>query len=334
VRKIVLLTSLILAAVVLAFSWGLWNYLNTMPGESSNEKYVTIPSGTHFNQVATILEEEGVIVGAERFRFLAWLRGIETEIKAGDYHFNTAMTPLEVLDKLVKGEYRDHKITIPEGFNLFQIAEVLEREGMVEKEKFLKCASDPDFVHSLNIKGDNLEGFLFPDTYLFRQGMGEEGILRKMVARFKEMFKEQYIKRAQELNMSLEEVITLASIVEKETPDPSERHLIAAVFRNRLKRGMLLQSDPTVIYGLKDFDGNLTKKDLMNKTAFNTYLNRGLPPQPIANPGEESIKAVLYPTPGNYLYFVSKNDGTHHFSATLREHNQAVNRYQRKRGGS
>ena len=129
-------------------------------------------------------------------------------------------------------------------------------------------------------------------------------------------------------------MITLASIVEKEASDPSERCLIAAVFQNRLKRRMLLQSDPTVIYGLKDFDGNLTKKHLMTKTAFNTYLNRGLPPQPIANPGEESIKAVLYPSPKKYLYFVSKNDGTHHFSATLREHNQAVNRYQRKRGGS
>ena len=332
-RKILLLISLILATVVLAFSWGLWNYLTTTPGEGSTEKYVTIPSGTHFNQVAKILEEKGVIVGAERFRFLAWLRGIETEVKAGDYHFNTAMTPREILDKLVLGEYRDHKITIPEGFSVFQIAEVLEREGIVEKEKFLKCASDPDFVHSLNIKGDTLEGFLFPDTYLLRQDMGEERILRKMVARFNEMFKEQYVKRAQELTMSLKEVITLASIVEKETSDPSERHLIAAVFRNRLKRKMLLQSDPSVIYGLKDFNGNLTKKDLMTDTVFNTYLNGGLPPQPIANPGEESIKAVLYPSPKNYLYFVSKNDGTHHFSATLREHNQAVNKYQRKRGG-
>ena len=160
--------------------------------------------------------------------------------------------------------------------------------------------------------------------------MGEESILRKMVARFNEMFKQQYEKRAQELNMSREEVVTLASIVEKETSDSSERHLIAAVFHNRLKRGMLLQSDPTVIYGLKDFNGNLTKEDLKTKTPYNTYLIRGLPPQPIANPGEESIRAVLYPSPKNYLYFVSKNDGTHHFSASLKEHNRAVNRYQRR----
>jgi len=331
VKKSVLLILLILATIVMVFSWGFWKYLNTLPSEDSEDRYVTIPSGTHFNQVAQVLEKEGVIIGAKRFRLLAKLKGVEKEIKAGDYHFHAAMTPSEVLDKLVRGEYRDHKITIPEGFNVFQIADVLEKKGLVEKEEFLKCASDPDFVCSLNVKGDNLEGFLFPDTYLLRQDMGEKGILRKMFDRFNEMLKEQYIKRAQELNMSLEEVITLASIVEKETSDPSERQLIAAVFHNRLKRGMLLQSDPTVIYGLKDFNGNLTKKDLMTKTAFNTYLNRGLPPQPIANPGEESIKAVLYPSPKNYLYFVSKNDSTHHFSSTLKEHNQAVNRYQKRR---
>jgi len=153
-----------------------------------------------------------------------------------------------------------------------------------------------------------------------------------MVARFNEVFKEQYQERARELNLSRVELIALASIVEKETSDPSERSLIAAVFHNRLKRGIRLQSDPTVIYGIRDFDGNLTKKDLKTKTPFNTYLFRGLPPQPIANPGEESIKAVLYPSPKKYIYFVSKNNGTHHFSTTLKEHNRAVNRYQRKRG--
>lgn len=304
-----------------------------MPSKDRDNRYIEISSGTHFSQVADILEREGIITGVRRFCLLAKLKGVEKEIKAGDYLFHTAMRPLEVLDKLVRGEYRTHRVTIPEGFNIFQIADLLEKEGLVEKGTFLKYASDPFFVHSLKINGNSLEGFLFPDTYLLRQGVGEERILRKMVARFDEMFKEQYKKRAQELTMSREEVVTLASIVEKETSDPSERHLIAAVFRNRLKRGMLLQSDPTVIYGLKGFDGNLTKEDLKAKTPYNTYLIKGLPPQPIANPGEESIKAVLYPSPKKYLYFVSKNDGTHHFSATLKEHNRAVNRYQRKRGG-
>lgn len=330
-KKRVALIILILLVVCLGFSWGLWNYLNTPPGENEDIRCVEISSGTHFIQVAQILEREGIIIGVKRFRLFARLKGIKKEIKAGDYLFHTAMTPSEVLDKLVKGEYRTHKVTIPEGFTMFQIADLLEEEGLIEKEKFLKCASDPVFVHSLAVKGNSLEGFLFPDTYLLRKGMGEERVLNKMVARFNEMFKEQYVQRAEELNMSREEVVTLASIVEKETSDPSERHLIAAVFRNRLKRGMMLQSDPTVIYGMKDFNGNLTKEDLRTKTPYNTYMIRGLPPQPIANPGEESIKAVLYPSPKKYLYFVSKNDGTHHFSATLKEHNRAVNRYQRRR---
>jgi len=330
VKKNVLLILLILLTIFLGLSWGLWSYLNTPPSRDRDIRYVEISSGTHFNHVADILEREGIITGIKRFRLLAKLKGVEKEIKAGDYLFHTAMTASEVLDKLVRGEYRTHKVTIPEGFTMFQIADLLKEEGLIEKEKFLKCASDPVFAHSLGIKDSSMEGFLFPDTYLLRKSMGEESILRKMVARFNEMFKQQYEKRAQELNMSREEVVTLASIVEKETSDSSERHLIAAVFHNRLKRGMLLQSDPTVIYGLKDFNGNLTKEDLKTKTPYNTYLIRGLPPQPIANPGEESIRAVLYPSPKNYLYFVSKNDGTHHFSASLKEHNRAVNRYQRR----
>lgn len=330
-KKNVLLSILFLLAIFLGFSWGLWSYLNKPPAGESGVRYIEISSGTHFSQVAQILEREGIIIGVKRFRLLAKLKGIEKEIKAGDYLFHTAMAPSEVLDKLVKGEYRTHRVTIPEGFTMFQIADVLEEKGLIKKEKFFRCASDPAFFQSLSIKGNSLEGFLFPDTYQLRKGMEEKDILRKMVARFREVFKEEYVRRARELNMSQEEVITLASIVEKETSDASERHLIAAVFRNRLKRGMMLQSDPTVIYGLKDFNGNLTKEDLETKTPYNTYLIKGLPPQPIANPGEESIKAVLYPSSKNYLYFVSKNDGTHHFSATLKEHNLAVDKYQRKR---
>jgi UPF0755 protein len=303
-----------------------------MPPAGDREiRHVEILQGASFTRVADILEKEGVITGVKRFCLLAKLKGVEKEIKAGDYTFHTAMTPSAVLSKLISGEYRTYKVTIPEGFNTFQIAALLEKEGLVEKERFLKYASDPVFVHALGIKNNSLEGFLFPDTYYLRKGMGEERILRKMVARFNEVFKEQYQERARELNLSRVELIALASIVEKETSDPSERSLIAAVFHNRLKRGIMLQSDPTVIYGIRDFDGNLTKKDLKTKTPFNTYLFRGLPPQPIANPGEESIKAVLYPSPKKYLYFVSKNNGTHHFSKTLKEHNRAVNRYQRRR---
>ena len=278
-----------------------------------------------------MLERQGIITGVKRFRLLAWLRNDEKEIKAGDYTFTTGMRPSAVLDKLVEGRYKTISVTIPEGFTVVQIAEVLQEKGLGEREDFLKYASDPGFIHALGIKGDSLEGFLFPDTYKVRKGVAEDLILREMVRRFNEVFTDEHTQRLGQLGLSREEVVTLASIIEKETSDPSERYLIAAVFHNRLKKGMLLQSDPTVIYGLKDFNGNLTKDDLKTRTPYNTYIIRGLPPQPIANPGEESIKAALYPSPEPYLYFVSKNNGTHHFSTTLKEHNRAVDRYQRKR---
>ncbi|MDX1778778.1 MAG: endolytic transglycosylase MltG, partial [Thermodesulfobacteriota bacterium] len=247
------------------------------------------------------------------------------------YTFRTGMRPSEVIEMLVEGRYTTITVTIPEGFTVSQIARIFQEKGLGREETFLALSVDFQFIQSLHIKGNSLEGFLFPDTYQFRKGMGEDAILREMVGRFKQVYSDAYRKRADELGLSQNEVITLASIIEKETSEPSERYIIGAVFQNRLKKGIPLQSDPTVIYGIKDFDGNLTKEDLQTETPFNTYLIKGLPPQPIANPGEESIKASLYPSQDNYLYFVSKNNGTHQFSATLEEHNRAVDTYQRKR---
>ena len=330
-RKKALVALILLSAIAAGCFWGLWYYLDLPPAGDGTIKSVEIPSGTSFGHVASMLERQGIITGIKRFRLLAWLRNDEKEIKAGDYTFTTDMRPSEVLDKLVEGRYKTISVTIPEGFTVVQIAEVFQQKGLGDREDFLKYASDPRFVHALGIKGDSLEGFLFPDTYKVRKGMAEDLILQEMVDRFNEVFTDEHTQRLGELGLSREEVVTLASIIEKETSDPSERCLIAAVFHNRLKKGMLLQSDPTVIYGLKDFNGNLTKDDLKTSTPYNTYLIRGLPPQPIANPGEESIKAALYPSPEPYLYFVSKNNGTHHFSTTLKEHNRAVDRYQRKR---
>lgn len=327
----ILIVITFIAIIALGFSWAFWCYLDSPPPGDGAMKSIEIPSGISFAQVAGILEKEGIIAGTIRFRLLAWLWSVEKEIKAGDYTFNTAMRPSEVLDQLVEGRYKTITVTIPEGFTVSQIAQLLAEKGLGDKKHFLNYAADPLFVHSLGIKGHSLEGFLFPDTYQLRKGMEEDRILREMVIRFNEVFNDQHTERLQELDLSREEVVTLASIIEKETSDPSERYLIAAVFHNRLKKGMLLQSDPTVIYGLKSFNGNLTKDDLKTNNPYNTYLIRGLPPQPIANPGEESIKAALYPPPENYLYFVSKNNGTHHFSTTLEEHNRAVDRYQRKR---
>ncbi len=278
-------------------------------------------------EIARILEEEGIIKGVKRFAYLTKFKRVSTQIKAGEYPFSTQALPLEVLEKLVKGEYIS-KITIPEGYNIFQIAQLLKMQGFVNRKRFLKLALDPSFVSLLGIEGKSLEGSLFPDTYNLIKGMGEEPILKKMVSRFKEVYR-SYEDLAKKKGLFQKEVVIIASLIEKETPTPSERPIISAVFQNRLKRGMRLQSDPTAIYRIQGFKGRITKEDLQRKTPYNTYRFEGLPPEPISNPSEASIRAVLYPARVDYLYFVSKNDGTHHFSKTLAEHNSAVEKYQK-----
>jgi UPF0755 protein len=223
-----------------------------------------------------------------------------------------------------------YQIIIPEGYTVRQIALRLAEKGIVEQqEEFLSLAFSVNFAGSLGIEGAGVEGYLFPDTYLFPKGVASAEVIRTMVGKFRRVYVPAFSQRAAELGMTDKQIVTLASIIEKETGVPEERPLVSAVFHNRLKRGMPLCSDPTVIYGIKAFDGNLRKLDLMRMTPYNTYLSRGLPPGPIANPGASAIQAALYPAPTNYLYFVSRNDGTHHFSATLREHNEAVWKYQK-----
>jgi len=239
------------------------------------------------------------------------------------------MLPDEILDKLVRGEQIRYSITIPEGLTLVQTASLFEKMGLANKERFIQLATDPEFIASLGMDEETLEGYLFPDTYKFIRNIKEKNIIRMMVKRFNEIYNQEFRKRQQELGFTRREIITLASMIEKETAYSKEKPLISAVFHNRLKRNMRLQCDPTVIYGLNNFSGRLTKKDLMTYTPYNTYLIKGFPPTPIANPGLDSIRAALYPAKVDYLYFVSKNNGTHYFSSTLTEHNQAVYKYQK-----
>jgi UPF0755 protein len=241
------------------------------------------------------------------------------------------MSPGAILGALVRGEALLHKVVIPEGAAISKIGQILEEAGLLSQRTFWQAASDPSLAEALGLESNNLEGYLFPETYHFPKGLTAEQIIRKMVAHFHSVFTAEWAKRAHSMGLTRHEVVTLASIVEKETGKPEERPLIAAVFLNRLKRRMRLESDPTVIYGIKGFDGNLTRKDLKASTPYNTYQIRGLPPGPIASPGRASIEAVLYPSEEPYLYFVSKNDGSHHFSCTLSEHNAMVDRYQRRR---
>ncbi|HCX89221.1 MAG: aminodeoxychorismate lyase [Deltaproteobacteria bacterium CG12_big_fil_rev_8_21_14_0_65_43_10] len=303
-------------------------YLTTPTSSAKIYKIVYIHPGATFAEAAKLLKQEGIIKDIRGFSLLVRCRQATKKIKPGEYSLNTAMVPLEILDILVKGKVVEHFVTIPEGYNIYQVADLLDGLELADTESFLEKCSDPSFISSLGIEGDSLEGYLFPDTYSMPRHIGESNILKMMVTRFKRIYTSKYAGRAEDLGFTIKEVVTLASIIEKETGKSWERPLISAVFQNRFKKGMKLQSDPTAIYGIANFSGRVTVGHLKRKTPYNTYLHSNLPPGPIANPGEDSIKAVLYPAKVNYLYFVSKNDGTHCFSTNLREHNLAVWKYQ------
>jgi len=290
-----------------------------------------VSPGERFNNIADNLYKLGVLKHPFKFRMLGRLKGYDKRIRAGEYLLSTSMTPIQILEILSSGKIRLRRVMVPEGYSLKQIATVVEQTGLVSKEEFLRACRDKNLLNKLNIEATSFEGYLFPDTYYFPRGVSAEKIISTMVKRFWSKFKPEWRKQAEELGWSVHEVVTLASIIEKETGEPSERALISSVFHNRLKRKMRLESDPTVIYGLKEFNGNLTRKHLNTPTPYNTYRIRGLPPGPISNPGAAAIRSALYPAVTEYLYFVSKRDRTHKFSTSIKEHNEAVRKYQLRR---
>jgi UPF0755 protein len=293
-------------------------------------KTVVIPEGASFRQVAELLERERLLTS--QWGLLLWgkLTGADRRIHAGEYALDDGMSAKDIVTELLSGRTVLHSVTIPEGYAAAQIAELLAQKGLTDKTEFLGLVRDRSFIRSLRLDVDSLEGYLFPDTYRFSKPGKADEQLRTMVAALWQVFTPEWQARAAEIGMTVHQVLTLASVIEKETGTEEERGLVAAVFHNRLRRQIPLQSDPTVIYGLPSFGGNLTKKDLEFTSPYNTYRVRGLPPGPIASPGANSIRATLYPAPAHYLYFVSKNDGTHQFSATIAEHNRAVDKYQRR----
>ena len=307
------------------------NYADSPIDFKYREFTVEIPRGSSFSETVNILEEAGLIRHKKAFYLQALLKDASEHIKPGEYELSSAMTPAAVLDRLVQGKVKEYFVFIPEGFTLIQIASRLENEGLADRERFIGLASDRGLLSTLGIEGKNAEGYLFPDTYKLDKSMGEEGIIRFMVKQFTKGLTPAMMERVDDIRLTSDEVVILASIIEKEGGPSEEKPLVSAVFHNRLKKGMRLQSDPTVIYGIKDFDGNLRRSDLRKRTPYNTYMIKGLPAGPICNPGIEAIMAVLYPAPVNYLYFVSKNNGSHQFSSNLINHNKAVLKYQIKR---
>ncbi len=295
------------------------------------QQVVIVKPGQGFLVFSAKLHKMGIINNLNEFKLFAYIKGYEKSIKAGEYILSSAMTPEEILEIVVNGKVRLHRLTIPEGYNLRQIARIVAEAGFGTEADFLRAATDADLVHTKGIDAETFEGYLFPDTYYFSKDARPKDIISTMVRRFWAIFKPEWKNRAKILGFSIHQVVTFASIIEKETGAAFERPIISSVFHNRLKRRMRLQSDPTVIYGIKDFDGNLTRKHLAKTTPYNTYRINGLPPGPIANAGIKAIEAALYPADTKFLYFVSKKDTTHKFSANIRDHNIAVRKYQLRR---
>lgn len=327
-RIVVIFTGLLtLLMVVIIVGFGLFFIKPAQKG--GTDQVIIVREGMSLKEVAGNLESHGLI--SHKTIFILWTRlmGYSRQIKAGEYRLSSDMAPIRIMEILTRGIIITYPVTIPEGFSIEQIGDILAANALVDKNSFVSLAYEPGVLQEYGISGPSLEGYLYPDTYQFGRGLSPALIVDVMIKRFWEVI-EPYRKRIEELGMTVEEVVTLASIVEKETGRAEERPVIAGVFLNRLRKGMRLESDPTVIYGINGFTGNLTRKDLLVSTPYNTYVIRGLPPGPIANPGLASIKAVLYPAETDYLYFVSKNDGTHHFSSTIEDHNRAVWTYQKR----
>ncbi len=315
-------------------SSGLYTHLRSpYYGFGEAFKIIEIKFDTPTEKVVEHLVREGILPGRRGFQLLLLLSPPSRFIRAGEYKFDSGLSPLKVYQKLIMGEVFYRPLTIPEGKDLWDIAELAEEEGFCARSDFLKAARQRELIRQWDHQADDLEGYLYPDTYMLTKEVKPLTIVEMMLKRFQEVFDEELREECARTGCSVREIVTLASMIEKETSLPEEKPIISAVFRNRLRRGMLLQCDPTLIYALKMaslYQGNIRSRDFEFDSPYNTYRYRGLPPGPIANPGRESLIAALHPADSDYLYFVSKNNGEHHFSRSLREHQRAVIRYQKK----
>ena len=317
----------ILLSVLLVLGFAL-AALYLPPLQKAQNIEIKVERGELFASVVHKLKERGALPNDRLFSLWARLWKLDTKIHWGFYRFELPLAPARLLDQMVVGKGLFYRVTIPEGLTLREIANVLQEAGIANKERLLAEAADPDLLSELGFEETGIEGYLFPDTYYFPPSVTESEILIAMVEQFHAVFDPMMRRYAQEPELTPHEVLTLASVIEKETGDEAERDLVSAVFHNRLKLKMPLQSDPTVIYGMETLSTNITRKDLKSRSPYNTYRVKGLPPGPICNPGLASLKAALFPADVPYLYFVSKNDGSHFFSVNLKNHNEAVRQYQ------
>lgn len=324
----------LLLCPIAAAGWLALYAWHSAPQQKTEYTIVTIPPGSGIRQIRKILAEAKLVDDDIRFLLLAKVLGLSRKLPAGEFRLSLGKKPGEVLRQLAMAKPVQYAVTIPEGLRLEEVAEIFAAGSWCDRDRFLALAHDPDFIHSLGLPSvPSLEGYLYPDTYHLTHDLRDtKELIAMQVARFFQIWSALPNNAGQQ--MSRHEVVTLASVVEKETGDSAERPIIAGVFLNRLKTGMRLQSDPTVVYGLEDFSGNLTRTDLKTEHPYNTYVVPALPAGPICNPGQKAMEAVLRPAPTDFFYFVSKNNGTHQFSKDLSEHNQAVQEYQHRKKSS
>ena len=300
-------------------------------GYDSAEQFVVIEPGSGTRTIGRRLVEAGVVRNEATFRAALWFSGRARSLQAGEFRFDAAMTPVEVIDKIAKGDVYTRRVTFPEGLTIIEMARIYEQQGFGPSAAFVASARDPAAIRDLDPDAPDLEGYLFPETYSMPRDVNAARLIATMVGRFRELFTPELREAGRALGLSTRQIVTLAALVEKETAVPDERPLVAAVYLNRLKIGMGMQADPTVIYALQRagrYDGNLRRDDLSFDSPYNTYRYAGLPPGPIASPGLASLKAAVAPAAVDYLYFVSRNDGSHVFARTLDEHNANVQKYQ------
>lgn len=319
---------LVRVALSLLLGWYLF-CLFVPPGSGAIVHDASFPAGSGIRKLAAELRTAGVIRSQWHLILVSRLRGQARRLKAGDYRFSDAMTPAEILRKLTEGDVDYRRFTLPEGYSIYQAAELLEQKGYFRKDAFLEKCRDPLLLGRLAISAGSAEGYLYPATYNLTRSSSEEQLIGLMAGQFERVFA-GLTGGEGGMGLTRHQLVTLASIIEKEAVSPDEKPLISSVFHNRLRLGMPLQSDPTAVYGVRAFSGKVTRADIGRRSPYNTYLIAGLPPGPIGNPGAEALRAALQPARTDFLYFVARKDGTHHFSRTLEEHNRAVARYLRR----
>jgi len=300
-------------------------------GFDAAEQFVDLPPGTGTAAIGRRLVEAGVMRDLFTFRAALWWTGRGQALQAGEYRFDRPASAIDVIERLARGDIYTRNLTFPEGLTIEEMSRLYASRGFGTAQDFVAAARDPSRVRDLDPRAIDLEGYLFPETYALPRGTPARRLVAMMVDRFRAVYTDDLQRRADAQGLTTRELVTLASVIEKETGKADERPLVAAVYRNRLKIGMPLQADPTVVYALQKtgrYDGNIRRDDLTLDSPYNTYRRQGLPPGPIAAPGKSSLEAAVSPASVGYLYFVSRNDGSHVFATTLAEHNRNVRQFQ------